>query len=113
MQSYPDVFDTDNYKAPVNHNSKHYIPTYGPPVCGRIRRLTLEKLECLRQELQHLLDLGIIEPANSPYGAPVHMVLKGDGRFRIAGDYRMLNQQTQKDIYRILFLHDFADGLDD
>ena len=39
------------------------------------------------------------------------MVAKGDGRFRITGDYRMLNQQTQKDTYRIPFLHDFVDKL--
>jgi len=57
------------------------------------------------------LNLDIIAPANSPYGSPVHMVPKENGRFRITGDYRMLNQQTQKDTYRIPFLHDFVDKL--
>ena len=109
--AYPDVFDTNSYTEPVKHNTRHFIPTYGPPVCGRVRRLSPEKTECLRQELQHLLDLDIIAPANSPYGSPVHMVPKGNGRFRITGDYRMLNQQTQKDTYRIPFLHDFVDRL--
>ena len=110
-EAYPEVFNTDNYKAPVRHETRHFIPTYGTPICGRVRRLSPEKTECLKNELQHLLELDIIAPANSPYGSPVQMVPKENGKFRITGDYRMLNQQTQKSSYRIPFLHDYIDRL--
>ena len=70
-----------------------------------------EKTECLKNELQHLLELDIIAPDNSPYGLHVQMVPKENGKFRITGYYQMLNQKTQKDSYWIPFLHDFVDRL--
>ena len=83
LDEYPEVFDIEQYKYPVKHSTKHFIPTYGAPVQGRVCRLSPEKLEWLGTELQHLLELDIIAPAFSPYGSPVYMVPKGDGRYRI------------------------------
>ena len=79
-EAYPEVFNSDNYRAPVKHETHHFIPTYGPPICGQVRRLSPEKTECLKNELQHLLELDIIAPDNSPYGLPVQMVPKVNGK---------------------------------
>ena len=38
-EAYPRVFNTDNYRAPVKHETRQFILTYGPPICGRVRRL--------------------------------------------------------------------------
>ena len=112
LSEFPEVFELSNYHKTPKHDTVHHIITSGPPVHSRMRRLSPERMLILRRELQHLLDLDIIEPSNSPWASPVHMVPKGDtDRFRITGDYRLLNNQTQADRYPLPFLHDFADNL--
>ena len=106
---YSEVFDLENFKKPARHKTKHFINTRGPPTCQRVRRLSPEKLEILRVELQKLQDLNVIEPANSPYGSPVHLVPKKDGSYRVTGDFRLLNKQTVPDRYALPLLTDFVD----
>ena len=43
----------------------HHITTVGPPVSGRTRRLAPERLQIVRKEFQHMLELGIIRPSSS------------------------------------------------
>jgi hypothetical protein len=49
--------------------------------------------------LQELLHDGLIIPSTSPYAAPLLMVKKPDGGYRICIDYRKLNAVTVKDRY--------------
>ena len=108
---YPCVFDLENFNRPTHHQTKHHIRTKGPPISEKVRRLNPEKLQCLRKELKKFLDLGIIERAESPYAAPLHMVPKKNGEYRITGDYRKLNLQTIPDKYAIPLLTDFTEQL--
>ena len=73
---YPSLFDVENFSRPVRHQTKHHIRTKGPPVAQKVRRLSPEKREILKKEIQRLLELEVLIPAESPYGAPVHMVAK-------------------------------------
>ena len=41
-----------------------------------------------------MIELKIIEPSNSPYCSPVVMIAKGDGGYRLAIDFRILNSIT-------------------
>ncbi|GFW02588.1 hypothetical protein TNCV_2456031 [Trichonephila clavipes] len=50
-------------------------------------------------------------PINSPWASPLHLVRKKTGDWRPYGDYRALNAVTQRDRYRILYLHDFSYNL--
>ena len=110
LAHYTDVFELGNFLKPIRHETKMHIKTEGPPVCGRTRRLSPERLKILDRELQKLLDLGIVIPATSPFGSPLHMVPKKEpGEYRITGDYRALNKQTVPDRYAIPFLTDFTD----
>ena len=44
-----------------------------------------------------MLNMEVIEPAISPYSAPIVLVKKGDGKVRFCVDYRRLNQRTAFD----------------
>ncbi len=52
------------------------------------------KLETVRKEIRAMLDLGVIEPAESAYSSPVVLVQKKDGDHRFCVDYRKLNRIT-------------------
>ena len=61
---------------PVKHTVTHHIPTNGPPVASRPRRLLPERLKIARQEFNRMLVLGIIRPSSSCWASPLHMVPK-------------------------------------
>ncbi|KYQ96678.1 LTR-retrotransposon skipper [Tieghemostelium lacteum] len=58
--------------------------------------LTNEELDELKKQLNELIDLGLIRPSKSPYGATVLFAKKKDGGLRLCIDYRPLNQVTKK-----------------
>jgi len=112
-ESYAMIFDITKFHAPTRHNTRHAIPTQGSPFCGKVRKLSPEKMNVLQRELQKLVDLDIIERSEgSPWGSPVHLVPKSEpGTYRVTGDYRQLNKQTIPDKYAIPFISDFTDNL--
>jgi hypothetical protein len=59
---------------------------------------TLE-LQDLRMQLKELLELGLIHPSVSPWGAPVILIRNTDGSWRLCIDYCQLNKATIKNQY--------------
>lgn len=51
------------------------------------------------KELDDLLNAGQIEPSTSPYSAPIVLVRKKQGTYRLCIDYRQLNEHSIKDAY--------------
>jgi len=53
----------------------------------------------LNTQLKELLDLGLIRPSASPWGAPIIFIRKKDGSCRLCIDYRKLNKAMIKNQY--------------
>jgi len=62
--------------------------------------LSPQNLEIVKNELDYLLEAGIISRSNSNYASPIHLVPKKEtGKFRLVEDYHALNLQTVPDLY--------------
>jgi hypothetical protein len=73
--------------------------------------MSMPELQELKMKLKELLDLGLIRPSVSPWGAPVIFVRKKDGSWRLCIDYRQLNNATIKNQYMLPRIDDLFDQM--
>jgi hypothetical protein len=62
-------------------------------------------------KLKELLDLGLIRPSVSPWGAPIIFTRKKDGSWRLCIDYHQLNKATIKNQYPLPRTDDLFDQM--
>ena len=99
LDKYPDVFsDTPGLCTAVSHEIK-LLPGFFPKRLRAYRVPQHYKSEVERQVLE-LLQLGFIEPSDSPQASPIVVVLKqpdsnGNRKVRIAVDFRWVNKFTE------------------
>ena len=78
----------------------HAIDTGGvQPIRQRYRRLPPHKKVLVENELERMIQLGVLEPSCGSWASPLVLITKKDGQPRFCIDYRMLNQCTKKDAY--------------
>ena len=65
------------------------------------RRMTPNKSEACRKEIEMLMEYDMIEPSKSPWACGVVMAKKKGGQLRFCCDFRYLNAVTIKDAYPI------------
>ena len=61
------------------------------PVFVKPRPIPHAMVGTVEQEIDQMLKIGVIEPANSPYNSPILLVKKSSGEFRFCQDLRKLN----------------------
>jgi len=113
VKEYADVFLEELPDGlPLKRNVDNRIiiePGQKPPLKAPYRMSAIELVE-LKQQLDELLEKGLIRPSRSPYGAPV-LLVKKTGEMRLCVDYRALNKITVKNKYPLPRVEDLIDQL--
>ena len=101
LSEFKDVFRNELPRLPPERELDFTIELKpgAEPISKTLYRMTALELCKLQMQLKELLDLGMIRPSVSPWGAPVIFVKKRDGSLRLCIDYRDLNRATVKNRY--------------
>lgn len=112
-EKYKDIFRTEIDQMTLCTNGEHTIETLeiAEPIQTPFRRIPIHYESSIQNEIEKLLRLGIIEPSNSKWCAPIVPVPKPDGTVRMCIDYRKLNEVTIKDQYPIPRINQILDSL--
>ncbi|XP_034945575.1 uncharacterized protein [Chelonus insularis] len=91
---------SENAITPSKMEFAHRIPTTGPPVSERYRKISGDKAVAAKTDLQDLLRRGKLRPSSSSWASAIHVVQKSEkGCWRTCGDFRKLNAVTEPDKY--------------
>lgn len=69
------------------------------PICSQTYREGPKQHAVSQAEIDRMLEMGVIERAQSPWASPVVFAPKKDGTLRFCTDYRRLNSVTIRDTY--------------
>jgi transposase InsO family protein len=92
---------------------EHKIVTSSAPIKQRYYPISPAMQTIVNQELDKMLDLGVVEPSRSPWSSPILLVPKKDKTYRFCVDYRKLNQATERDAYPLPYVSQTLDKLRD
>ncbi|KAL7880767.1 hypothetical protein SRHO_G00030210 [Serrasalmus rhombeus] len=112
LKDFADVFSSHPYDYGRTDLTHHAIDTGdAKPIKLRPYRASPATQVLLQQEVDKLLEQGVIEESHSPWSAPVVLVRKKDGTHRFCVDYRRLNAVTIKDSHPLPRVDDTLDRL--
>ena len=83
----------------------------GHPLDTPLRRLPESMKGIVQNEVDNMLQQGVISKSNSPWSSPVVMVRKKDGTWRFCVDYRRVNSVTKRDAYPLPRIDSTLDSL--
>ena len=81
--------------------AKLHVEAEAQPLFFRARTVPFALRQKVEQELERLEQEGVVEPVTfSDWAAPIVPVMKGDGRVRICGDYKLtVNKVAKLEVY--------------
>ena len=87
---YPDVFtDMPGQTNMIQHRVKL---THDTPISCKPYPLLYAMREELRNEVDSMLEMGVVRPSTSPYASAIVTVKKKDGSNRMCVDFRKVEQ---------------------
>lgn len=109
---YQSVFSKSSDDIGLTDRVRHRIQTgSAPPIRQAPRRQPFGKRDTEKEEIQKMLDRGIVAPSKSPWSSPIVLIAKRDGTTRFCVDYRRLNDVTIKDAYPLPRVDECLDAL--
>ena len=112
LNGFNDVIAIDDCDVGETPLLTHCIDTGATrPIRQGPRRLPPPRVKIVAEEVEKMLDKGIISPSVSPWASPIVLVQKPDGSIRFCVDYRKLNDATHKDSYPLPRIDDTLDRL--
>jgi hypothetical protein len=113
VREFVDVFPEELPRMPPKRELEFTIDLKPgtEPIARTPYRMSTPELQELRMQLKELLDLGLIHPSVSPWGAPVIFIRKKDGSWRLCIDYHQLNKAMIKNQYLLLRIDDLFDQM--
>ena len=112
FEKYRCIFAEDDFDLGCAVDVTHHIDTGdNAPICMRPIRRSRASEDTVNDEIQQLIDRGMLVPSRSPWASPVLIVKKKDGSNRVVIDYRRLNNITKKDSYPLPRIDDALDRL--
>src|SRR5256886_11943601 len=112
MKQYQNLFAWDTNDFRRTSEVTHSIDTReAKPIKQRFYRTSYQNQLFIKEEIQRLLEAGLIIPSNSQWTSPVVVVEKKNGKKRLCVDYRKLNKVTKKDCYPLPRIDDMLETL--
>ncbi|GFX33113.1 hypothetical protein TNCV_5042811 [Trichonephila clavipes] len=112
LRKFSGLFTKTDKLTATKTNVKHRIFTGDHATINqRAYRVSPTERRIIHEEVQKMLDEGIVQPSESPWSSPVVLVRKKDGSWRFCVDYRKLNSVTKKDVYPLPRIDDTLDCL--
>ena len=100
LRRFRNTFVKSSIEMGVTSVAEHKIVTGdAAPVKDRPRRIPLHKRPLIEKYVKDMLEVGVIQPSESPWAACPVLVNKPDGSVRWCVDWRGLNAVTVKDSY--------------
>lgn len=112
LNEYRDLFAWEPTQLGRTNLVRHTIDVgNSAPIKKRWYRTSQGEREFIAQEIQRMLQQGLIEKAKGPWAFPVVLVRKKNGKLRFCVDYRPLNKVTKRDEYPLPRIDDMLDSL--
>jgi hypothetical protein len=113
VREFADVFTEELPGMPPERELEFTIDLKprNEPIARTPYQMSTLKLQELKMQLKELLDLGLIRPGVSPWGAPIIFIHKKDGSWSLCIDYSQLNKATIKNQYPLLRIDDLFDQM--
>ena len=114
LHNFPDLFNPSKRLPTALHDVQHHTKTSGPPLASRFCCLKGGKLQAERAEFDQMEQDGIVHRSTtttSPWASPLHMVAKKDRTWQPCSNFIQLNLVTERDLYPLPNMLDFADRL--
>ena len=111
MSKYESVFASKLSNKGANVRPISITVDDRKPIWRHAYKHSLAERKIIQNEVQEMLEAGVIRESRSSWGFPVIAVPKKDGTIRMCVDYRPLNERTSSDPFPIPLITDVLDRL--
>jgi len=112
LQNFLQTIPKPSENPGVTRLTEHQIDVgQNKPVKQRCYLVSPKVQEAIRDEVDRMLEAGIIEPSYSEWSNPIVMVKKPNGKYRFCLDFRKVNSLSKKDAYPLPNMNGILDKL--